>query len=56
MIRHFNVTVDAGLIDSDYRGLVYVLFANRSQQTMTTRTGKQVAQAVLFEKINVKFE
>lgn len=56
MIRNLNVTVDAGLVDSDYRGLVYVLFANRSQQTMTIRTGEQVAQTVFFEKINVKFE
>ena len=27
MIKNYNVTVDAGLIDSDYRGLVYALLS-----------------------------
>ena len=36
MIKNYNVTVDAGLIDSNYRGLLYVLFVNHSEQTFVT--------------------
>ena len=50
------MTVDAGLIDSDYRGLVYVLFVNHSEQTFTIHTGDRLAQAVFLEKFDVKFE
>ena len=56
MIKNYNVTVDAGLIDLDYRGLAYVLFVNHSQQTFTIRTGDRLAQAVFLEKFDVKFE
>ena len=51
-----KLTVDAGLIDSDYRGLVYVLFVNHSEQTFTIHTGDRLAQAVFLEKFDVKFE
>ena len=50
------MTVDVGLIDSDYGGLVYVLFVNHSEQTFTIRTGDRLAQAVFLEKFDVKFE
>ena len=56
MIKNQNVTVDAGLIDSDYRGLVYVFSVNHSEQTFTIRAGDRLAQAVFLEKFNVKFE
>ena len=56
MIKNQNVTVDAGLIDSDYRGLVYVFSVNHSEQTFTIHAGDRLAQAVFLEKFNVKFE
>ena len=56
MIKNQNVTVHAGLIDSDYRGLVYVFSVNHSEQTFTIRAGDRLAQAVFLEKFNVKFE
>ena len=56
MIKNQNVTIDAGLIDSDYRGLVYVFSVNHSEQTFTIRAGDRLAQAVFLEKFNVKFE
>ena len=56
MIKNYNVTVDAGLIDSYYRGLVYVLFVNHSEQTFTIRTDDRLVQAVFLEKFDVKFE
>ena len=43
-------TVDAGLIDSDFRGIVKVLFINHSEKTFTIRTGDRIAQVVFVEK------
>ena len=48
--------VEAGLIDADYRGLVYVLLFNHSEKVFTVRTGDRIAQAVFFEKFDVRFE
>ena len=56
MIKNYNVTVDAGLIDSDCRGLVYVLFVNHSDQTFTIRTDDRLVQAVFLEEFDAKFE
>ena len=33
------ITVDAGLIDSDYRGIIEILFANHSNKAFTMQTG-----------------
>ena len=49
------MTVDAGLIDSDYRGLVYVLLCNHSKKAFTVRTGDRIAQAAFLEKFDVQF-
>ena len=49
------MTVDAGLIDSDYRGLVYVLLCNHSKKAFTVGTGDRIAQAVFLEKFDVQF-
>ena len=56
IIKDNNVTVEAGLIDADYRGLVYVLLFNHSEKVFTVRTGDRIAQAVFFEKFDVRFE
>ena len=53
LIKNHNVRVDAGLIDSDYRGLVYVLLCNHSKKDFTVRTGDRIAQAVFLEKFDV---
>ena len=50
------ITVDAGLIDSDYKGIFEVLFANHSEKAFTMRTGDRVAQVVFIEQYNAKFE
>ena len=50
------ITVDAGLIDSDYKGIFEVLFVNHSENAFTMRTGDRVAQVVFIEQYNVKFE
>ena len=56
LIEENNVTVEAGLIDADYRGLVYVILVNHFEKGFTVRTGDRIAQAVFFEKFDVRFE
>ena len=56
LIKEYNVTVEAGLIDADYRGLINVLLFNHSEKVFTVRTGERIAQAVFFEKFDVHFE
>ena len=50
------ITVDAGLIDSDYRGIVHMLIVNHSNKAFTIRTGDRVAQVVFVEHYNVLFK
>ena len=56
LIKDNNVTVEAGLIDADYRGLVYVILFNHSEKVFTVQTGDRIAQAVFFEKFDIHFE
>ena len=56
LIREKNVTVEAGLIDSDNRNLIYVLLFNHSDRTFTVRTGERLAQVVFLEKFDVRFD
>ena len=50
------MTVEAGLIDSDNRSLIYVLLFNHSDRTFTVRTGERLAQVVFLEKFDVRFD
>ena len=50
------VTVDAGLIDSHYRGIVDVLFINHSEKTLTICTGDRITQVLFVEQFNAKFK
>ena len=56
LIRENNVTVAAGLIDWDYRGLIYVLLFNHSDRAFTVRMGERLAQVVFLEKFDVRFD
>ena len=56
LIKEYNVTVEAGLIDADYRGLINVLLFNHSEKVFTVWTGERIAQVVFFEKFDVYFE
>ena len=51
LIKNYNVTVDAGLIDSDYRGLIYFLLSNHSKKAFTIRAGDRIAQVVFLENL-----
>ena len=50
------ITVDAGLIDSDCRGIVHMLIVNHSNKAFTIRTSDRVAQVVFVEHCNVLFK
>ena len=46
ILKKHLVTVDAGLIDSDFRGIVEVLFINHCEKTFTIRTVDRIAKFV----------
>ena len=53
--EHF-VSIDAGVIDSDFRGIIQVLILNHHpERTFTVRTEDRVAQVVFMEKFNANF-
>ena len=54
--EHF-VTIDAGVIDADFRGVIQVLILNhRPEKTFTVRTDDRIAQVVVFmQKFNANF-
>ena len=49
------ITIDAGLIDSDYRGIVHMLVINHSDKAFTVRTGERIAQLVFQKKFDAIF-
>ena len=49
-VRH-KITAEADVIDHGYRGVVYVLLFNLSDEKFSVRVGQRIAQVVfLFEK------
>ena len=53
--KHF-VTIDAGVIDSNFRGIIQFLLVNHHhQKTFTVRAEDRIAQVVFMVKINVNF-
>ena len=53
VLREHFVSIDAGVIDGGFRGIIQVLMANHHpQKTFTVRTGDRIAQVVFMEKIN----
>ena len=56
LIEHF-ITVEAGLIDSDFRGDIKVLlFNHHPEKTFTVRAGHRIARIVFMEKLGVNFQ
>ena len=56
LIEHF-LTVEAGLIDSDFRGDIKVLlFDHHPEKTFTVRAGDRIPQIVFMEKFDVNFQ
>ena len=50
------VTIDAGVIDADFRGVIQALLLNHHpEKTVTVRTEDRIAQVVFMEKFNAKY-
>ena len=56
ILKDHLVTVDAGVIDSDFRGIVEALLINHFKKTYTVHTGDRIAQVVFIEKFDVNFQ
>ena len=50
-----SVTVEGGLIDSDFRGIVQAILFNHSQKAFTVKEGERIAQVVFMRKFDVNF-
>ena len=56
LLREHFVSIDAGVIDADFRGIIQVLMLNHDpQKTFTVRTEDRIAQVVFMEKFNANF-
>ena len=56
ILKDYLVTVDACVIDSDFRGIVEALLVNHSKKTYTVCTGDRIAQVVFIEKFDANFQ
>ena len=50
-----SVTVEGGLIDSDFRGVVQAILFNHSHRAFTVREGERIAQVVFMRKFDAEF-
>ena len=50
-----KVTVEGGVIDSDYRGALKILLFNHSSSVFEIKNGQRIAQIVFFKKVHVNF-
>ena len=56
ILKEHYVTIDAGVIDSNFRGIIQVLLVNyHREKTFTVRAEDRIAQVVFMEKFNVNF-
>ena len=56
LFLNHNITAEAGVIDSGYRGIVKVLLHNHSDNVFSVQVGQRIAQIVFLYKFDVKFE
>ena len=50
-----SVTVEGGLIDSDFRGIVQAILFNHSRKCFTVKEGERIAQVVFIRKFDADF-
>ena len=52
ILKEHLVTVDAGLIDSDFRGIIQILLINHHREkTFTVRAEERISQVIFIKKI-----
>ena len=56
ILLNYLVTVDGGVIDSNFRGVVKGILVNLCDKTFTVRVGDRIAQLIILEKYDVKFK
>ena len=56
ILREYFVSIDTGVIDAEFRGIIQILMVNHHlQKTFTVRTGDRIAQVISMEKFNANF-
>ena len=55
LLKHNMVTAEAWVIDSGYRGELFVFLFNHGKELFTIHTGDKVAQMVFMKKEKVEF-
>ena len=56
LFLNHSITAEAGVIDSDCRGIVNVLLFNHSDNVFSVQVGQRTAQIVFLEKFDAMFE
>ena len=57
LLKDHLITCDAGVLDADFREIVWVIMINHHpEKTFTIRTGDRIAQYVFMKKYNVEFQ
>ena len=51
----YRITVHNAVIDSDYRGVVYVILINNSNRSHQVLSGERIARVVITKAKEVKF-
>jgi dUTP pyrophosphatase len=52
----YGIDVGAGVIDSDYRGIIRVILFNHNDQPFTINVGDRIAQLILEQALSVPVE
>ena len=51
-----NLVVEGGVIDSDYRGLIYVCLRNHNDEDYLVRTNDKIAQLIFYKCVSPEFK
>ena len=51
-----NLVVKGGVIDSDYRGLLYVCLRNHNDEDYLVRTNDKIAQLIFYKCVSPEFK
>ena len=55
LVKHHIITAEAGIIDSGFRGELFVFLFNHGKELFTIKTRDKVAQMVFMKKETVEF-
>ena len=55
LVKHHFITAEAGVIDSGFRGELFVFLFNHGKELFTIKPGDKIAQMVFMKKETVEF-